>query len=81
MKTDIIIQARLGSKRFPEKVIKPIGRFSSLELIYKRVSKSKEINDIIFAIPNNKENNKTQQKASSTKWRAFRAISADIFRN
>ena len=56
MKTHIIIQARLGSKRLPEKVLKPIGEYNSLELIYKRVSKCQMVDDIIFAIPKSKEN-------------------------
>ena len=55
-KIHVIVQARLESKRFPEKILKPIGKYNSLELIYNRVSQSKEINDIIFAIPKNKKN-------------------------
>ena len=56
MKTSIIIQARLGSKRLPNKVFKKINNKTILEIIYKRLSKSKKANDIIFAIPNNIEN-------------------------
>ena len=61
LKTHIIIQARLGSRRFPEKILKSIGRYNSLELIFKRVSQSKEVNDIIFAIPQNKQNLKLKK--------------------
>tara|TARA_A100001015_G_C14834546_1_gene649989 strand:- start:33 stop:233 length:201 start_codon:yes stop_codon:yes gene_type:complete len=56
MKTSIIIQARLGSKRLPKKVLRKINNKSILEIIFRRLSKSKNANDIIFAIPNNKEN-------------------------
>ena len=56
MKTSIIIQARLGSKRLPRKVLRKINNKSILEIIFRRLSKSKNANDIIFAIPNNKEN-------------------------
>ena len=56
MKIHVIIQARLGSKRLPGKVLKSIGKYNSLELIYKRVRKSKLVNGIFFAIPNNKKN-------------------------
>ncbi len=56
MKTSIIIQARLGSKRLPGKVLRKIDNKSILEIIFRRLSKSKNANDIIFAIPNNKEN-------------------------
>ena len=61
MKVHVIIQARLGSERLPGKVLKPIVRYNSLELIYKRVSKSKLIDDIFFAIPNNKKNLKLKK--------------------
>ena len=61
MKTHIIIQARLGSKRLPEKVLKPIGKYNSLELIYNRVSKCKMVDDVFFAIPNNQENIKLRK--------------------
>jgi spore coat polysaccharide biosynthesis protein SpsF (cytidylyltransferase family) len=52
----VIIQARLGSKRLPGKVLKSIGKYNSIELIYKRIGKSKLVNGIFFAIPNNKQN-------------------------
>ena len=52
MKTSIIIQARLGSKRLPNKVLKKINNTSILEIIFERLSKSKRADDIIFAIPN-----------------------------
>ena len=56
MKTSIIIQARLGSKRLPHKILRKINNKSILEIIFKRLSKSKKADEIIFAIPNNKEN-------------------------
>ena len=43
MKTSIIIQARLGSKRLPNKVFKKINNKTILEIIYKRLSKFKAI--------------------------------------
>jgi len=52
----VIIQARLTSKRFPNKVLKKIGKHSIIEIILKRVKKSKLIDDAIVAIPSNKEN-------------------------
>ena len=61
MKASIIIQARLGSVRFPNKVLKKIGNLTVIEVIYKRLLKSKLANEIIFAIPNNKEKLKLQK--------------------
>ena len=56
MKVSIIVQARLGSVRLPNKILKKIENLTILEIINKRLSKSKECDDIIFAVPDNKEN-------------------------
>ncbi len=53
-----IVQARLSSKRYPNKVLKKIIGKTVLEIINNRLRKSKYINQIIFAIPNNKKNEK-----------------------
>ena len=53
-----IIQARLGSKRFPEKVLQKIQNKTIIELIVDRIKFSKKINHIIVAIPNSKVDNK-----------------------
>jgi glutamate-1-semialdehyde 2,1-aminomutase len=49
MKIHAIVQARLGSKRFPKKVLQKIGDFAIIELLLNRVSNSKCINKIIVA--------------------------------
>ncbi len=55
-KTIAIIQARLTSSRFPNKVLGRIGKFSLIELLIKRLKKSREIDEIILAAPKNKKN-------------------------
>ena len=55
---DVIIQARVTSSRLPGKVLKRIGTKTILEIMYNRLSFSKKINKIIFAIPDNKKNKK-----------------------
>jgi len=49
-----IIQARLGSKRFPKKIFKKLGNNLILEVMYKRISMSKKVNKIIICTTNNK---------------------------
>ncbi len=44
-----IVQARVGSTRLPNKVMRHIGDHSMIGLIVKRLSKSKEINKIVVA--------------------------------
>ena len=56
MKTTIIIQARMSSTRLPGKILKKIAGIPTIELIVKRLKKSKLANDIIIATSNNSEN-------------------------
>ena len=46
-----IVQSRTTSTRFPNKVLSKIGKNTVTQLVYKRLKKSKLINDIVFTIP------------------------------
>ena len=61
MKIGCIVQARIGSKRFPEKILKKIRNKSILEIIKNRLEKIKSVDKIIFAIPDTKENYKLEK--------------------
>ncbi len=56
MKILAIIQARSNSKRLPLKVLRSIGSKKLVEILALRLSKSKKINQTIFAIPNDNYN-------------------------
>ena len=56
MKIAAIVQARMGSSRFPGKVMKLIQDTPMIEILIKRLSKSKLINQIIVATSINDEN-------------------------
>jgi glutamate-1-semialdehyde 2,1-aminomutase len=49
MKIVAIVQARMGSVRLPNKVLKPINGVPMIELILKRLSQSKELDEIVVA--------------------------------
>lgn len=49
MKTVAIVQARMGSTRLPEKVMKRIGGVPMIELLLTRLSKSVELDQIVVA--------------------------------
>ncbi len=51
-----IIQARMGSTRLPKKVMMEIGGVPIIELLIRRLSKSKKITKIIVATSNHKNN-------------------------
>jgi len=80
MKTSIIVQARLGSTRFPNKVLKKINNLTILEIIYKRLKKVKNCDEIIFAIPNNKENIKLKKAIKKIKSKIFLGSEKDVLK-
>ena len=52
MKNICLVQARLGSTRFPQKVIQTIHKdLTIIDLLFKRLSRSKYLDEIIFSIP------------------------------
>ena len=55
-KNAILVQARVGSSRLRSKVLFKINGLSILEIGYKRLKKAKKVNQIIYLIPNSKEN-------------------------
>ena len=50
----LILQARGGSKRFPEKVLKKIQKIPMIMLILKRINKCKSIDKVVVASSKNK---------------------------
>lgn len=56
MKIVSIVQARMGSTRLPNKVMKPIGGIPMIELLLKRLSNSKELDQIVVATSVDKRN-------------------------
>ncbi len=58
MNTLLILQARTGSKRFPNKVLKKVFGIPVIVLIIKRLFFTKKVDKIIVATSNNKKDNK-----------------------
>ena len=56
MKVVAIVQARMGSKRLPQKVMKAIVEKPMIELLLRRLSKSSEIDEIVLATSEKIEN-------------------------
>lgn len=49
MKVIALVQARMGSTRLPNKVMKPIAGIPMIELLLSRLSRSKEVDQIVVA--------------------------------
>ena len=56
MRVIAIIQARLGSKRLPDKVLLPVFGLPLVEVVAIRAKMASLVDDVIIAIPDNKEN-------------------------
>ena len=60
--TVAIIQARLTSSRFPNKILQKIENKTLIELLISRLKKSKYLDKIVLAIPKNKKNKLLRNK-------------------
>lgn len=56
MKVVAIVQARVGSTRLPNKVMKPIGGTPMIGLLLSRLSGAKEVDEIVVATPEDPRN-------------------------
>ena len=79
-KIGVIIQARTGSKRLPNKVLKKITKNQNiLEFLINRFKLSKTINKIILATTNLKEDDRIL-KINSTKIKFFRGSQNNVLK-
>ncbi len=56
MKIVAIVQARMGSTRLPNKVMRPIGGVPMIEILLSRLARSAQIDQIVLATSTNKAN-------------------------
>lgn len=73
-----IIQARVGSTRLPNKVLKNLGDKTVLEQVVSRVRKSKYIDDVFVATTINENNLPIIQLCSKKKIRVFCGSEEDV---
>ncbi|MDC0225477.1 aminotransferase class III-fold pyridoxal phosphate-dependent enzyme [Gammaproteobacteria bacterium] len=80
VKSVAIIQARLGSKRFPNKVLETVNGKSLIEILYTRLKKSKLLDDIIFAIPKDDSNERLKIEIQSLDAKFFAGSEHDVLK-
>jgi glutamate-1-semialdehyde 2,1-aminomutase len=73
-----VVQARLGSKRFPNKVLQILFGKSIVELIFGRLKRSKTLSDIVFAIPNTPDNDALERHINKFGGFCFRGSELDV---
>ena len=79
-KTLIIIQARMGSKRLPGKMMLKLDNYSILEWVIKRIKKVKNKTDILIATTKEKKDNKICKIAKKNKIKFFRGPTHDVLK-
>lgn len=73
-----IIQARMGSKRLPEKVLRKIGNIPLLKYQIERIEKSKHLKKIIVATSNRQKDNPIEEFCMNNKIECFRGEEEDV---
>jgi spore coat polysaccharide biosynthesis protein SpsF len=80
MNISIIIQARLGSKRLPNKMLCKLGNYSIIEWVIIRLKKSNLANSIILATTNNKEDDALVSIAKDLGIKVFRGNEHNVLK-
>ena len=78
MKVVAIVQARMGSTRLQNKVMKPIMGKPMIELLLHRLVQSKELDQIIVATSTNIKNNVLDEHVKSLGFPVFRGNEEDV---
>ena len=77
-KINVIIQARMGSSRLPNKIMKQLGNKKSIEHTLERVKKSKLINNIIIATTINREDDSIADFCDKNNILCYRGSESDV---
>ena len=78
MKIVAVVQARMGSSRFPGKVMKKINNEPLIGLLLKRLKLSKKITNIVVATSNNKNNIPLIEYLKDNKYDFFQGSENDV---
>jgi glutamate-1-semialdehyde 2,1-aminomutase len=78
MKTIAIVQARMGSTRFPGKVMRPINGVPMIELLLRRLAKAKRIDRIILATSDDPRNQPLADHVRSLGYEVFQGSENDV---
>ena len=78
MRVVAIVQARMGSKRLPNKMLKRIGNKSLIELVINRLSRSKKVNEIILATSIDPNNDLLVKHVEDLGYKCFRGSEENV---
>ena len=75
-----IVQARMGSTRFPNKVMSKINNYTLIEVLLKRLSKSKLINEIVLSTTDLESDDILQAHVEKIGFKVFRGDSENVLK-
>lgn len=78
MKTIAIVQARMGSTRLPNKVMRPIVGMPMIELLLRRLSKASRISKIIVATSTDSRNQSLVDHVRALGYEVFQGSETDV---
>ena len=78
MKVVAIVQARMGSTRMPNKVMKPIGGVPMIEVLLARLALAKEVNEIVVATSVDPSNQPLAGHVNSLGYKCYRGSEIDV---
>ena len=79
-KITAIVQARVGSSRLPGKVLKKINKKETILLLLQRLSRSKNIEDIIVAIPKKSKDHQLYKILVKNNYKVFRGSESNVLK-
>ena len=78
MKTVAIVQARMGSTRLPNKVMKPIGSVPMIELLLARLARAAELDEIVVATSEDARNQPLADHVAALGYRCYQGSENDV---
>lgn len=78
MKTVALVQARMGSTRLPKKVLRLVDNKPMIQVLLSRLSKSKELDEIVVATSKSPQNNELQTVVESLGFKCTRGSEEDV---
>lgn len=78
MKIVAIVQARMGSTRLPNKVMKLVGGVPMIELLLARLARAGELDEIIIATSSDQSNQSLAEHVSKLGYRSFQGSENDV---
>lgn len=78
MKVVAVVQARMGSTRLPEKVMKPIGGVPMIGLMLQRLRRARALDQIVIATSVDPRNDPLERYVASLGYRVIRGSENDV---